>query len=448
LTASYSGRGSDPFPPLPLLAVAVYDVHLGHHSPADWHRHAKESLPVRWLLRGLAPSRSAWYAFRHRLSAPLLDLVHQTVRAALAEGLTSASRAALDGTLLAADSSRHHLLNQDALERRGARLDDADGLNGPPAPLRRGVGRTAAGRDRQRRLYFKLSQELGRRIAHNRNKRASKRKPDEDVRISPADPEAALGRDKEKVYRPLYNVQVLADVDTPLVLTYQVAAQANDAGLLGGVLKQAREGLGQGLSEVLADAGYAGGADLAAAEAEKVMVYAPWQSNDYSKPGKAKFYPKEKFTYLASEGAYECPAGQRLRQAGKSRTQRSGTGRVELTTYQAVAETCAACEQRSACTTAKKGRTISRGEDEGAIERLRERMATAEGRAKYRLRKEVAERLFADFKGHRGLRRVTGRGLKRVSACVGLTALGHNLIAMHSLRKNHSQPANAITLPP
>src|SRR5688500_9016811 len=70
LLAAYSGRGSAPFHPLPLLAVAVYEARLGHLSPALWHRHACESIPVRWLLRGLAPSRSAWYAFRDRLPGP------------------------------------------------------------------------------------------------------------------------------------------------------------------------------------------------------------------------------------------------------------------------------------------------------------------------------------------------------------------------------------------
>ncbi|MGL4552593.1 MAG: hypothetical protein ACRC33_15580, partial [Gemmataceae bacterium] len=42
----------------------------GHPSPAGWHQHATESLPARWLLRGLAPSRSAWYASRGRLPGP------------------------------------------------------------------------------------------------------------------------------------------------------------------------------------------------------------------------------------------------------------------------------------------------------------------------------------------------------------------------------------------
>src|SRR4051794_34118257 len=59
LCASYQGKGSAAFPPLLLLAVCLFQAHEGHFSPARWFKHARESIPVRWLLRGLVPSRSA-----------------------------------------------------------------------------------------------------------------------------------------------------------------------------------------------------------------------------------------------------------------------------------------------------------------------------------------------------------------------------------------------------
>ena len=93
--------------------------------------------------------------------------------------------------------------------------------------------------------------------------------------VSPSDPEAALGRDKEGVFRPLYNVQAADDLDSPLILAYEVFAQPNDAGLLGPMLARLREALGRPLRTLLADSAYAGGADLAAAAAAGVTVYAP-----------------------------------------------------------------------------------------------------------------------------------------------------------------------------
>ena len=67
--------------------------------------------------------------------------------------------------------------------------------------------------------------------ARNRPAPATSGKTREDV-ISTSDFQAALGRDKEKVFRPLYNLQVVQDIESPLVLGYEVFAQATDAGTL------------------------------------------------------------------------------------------------------------------------------------------------------------------------------------------------------------------------
>src|SRR5204863_3320480 len=68
LFRTYQGSGSRPFSPRLLLKAALYELHRAHLSPADWQRHARENEPLRWLLRGLEPSRARWYAFRDRLA--------------------------------------------------------------------------------------------------------------------------------------------------------------------------------------------------------------------------------------------------------------------------------------------------------------------------------------------------------------------------------------------
>jgi transposase len=453
LLSAYAGRGSPPYPPLPLLAVALLEAREGHLSPAAWLRHAEESIPIRWLLRGLAPSRSAWYAFRGRLPAPLLGLAHQAVRQAVAEGLTPAAAAAIDGTALAASSTRHHLLNEETLARRVARLDAAIAADtpapdmpapdtpAPDTPAPGWLGKTPGGRRRQRRHYAKIQKGLRRRQAINRLRPSSKRKPDSKVLISPGDPEAPLGLDKEKVYRPLYNVQLVADVGSPLVLTYLVADRPNDAGLLGTLLRQTREAAGHGLKEVLADSGYAGGADLAAAEAEGVTLYAPWQSNDYSEAKPGRKFGKEDFIWKAAEDAYECPEGKTLARNGTQKSARADGQRVELRMYRAKEADCAACPRRGECLAGKGPRAVSRTEYEEAVERLRERMGVEEGKTRYKKRKETVERLNADLKHHRKARRLTGRGLRRAEAEVGLLVLGHDLTALARLRRQAKEGA-------
>jgi transposase len=451
LFALYTGRGSPAYPPHRLLAVVLYELHFGHHSPAQWCRHAQESDPVRWLLGGHRPSRTAWYDFRDRIADVVLPLVQQVVRQAIADGFTPADRAAIDGTLIAANASRHHLQSQATLAQHLEQLEQAvDGaaVVSPERPA--WMAPTAAGRRQQIRRYRQAKEVMDQRQRRNGQKRVSKRTAAEKIRISVGDPEAAVGRDKEKVYRPLYNVQLLNDLDSPLILAYGVFAQPNDAGLLGGLLRQAQEGNGRAVASLVGDAGYAGGPDLAAAAALGTTVYAPWQQNDYSIKKVGKFYPKEAFTWLAAEQTYQCPAGQRLPLRSVSRTQRSGPERIELQLYAAESSCCQQCPLRPRCTGGKGPRTISRSEHEEQIEALRARMATAEGQALYKLRKQTAELANADVKTHRKLRRYSGHGLRRTTTETGLAVLRQNVVALSLLRHQRHLPAQAAatSLPP
>jgi hypothetical protein len=126
-----------------------------------------------------------------------------------------------------------------------------------PGPQRRPVrpGRTPAGRRRQQRRWLRAQQQLHRRQARNQGKRAGKRTDPARMVISPTDPEAAVGRDKRGVFRPLYNAQLVADLDSDLILGYEAFAQPNDNGLLPVMLRRAAQLLGHELGLALVDAG-------------------------------------------------------------------------------------------------------------------------------------------------------------------------------------------------
>jgi hypothetical protein len=82
------------------------------------------------------------------------------------------------------------------------------------------------------------------------------------------------------------------------------------------------------------------------------------------------------------------------------------------------------------CRRPDKGRTVSRSEYEAHIDALRTRMNTAAGKELYRQRCRTVELVNADWKEHRKLRRVSGRGRGRVQCQVGLVVLAHNLLAL------------------
>jgi hypothetical protein len=161
-----------------------------------------------------------------------------------------------------------------------------------------------------------------------------------------------------------------------------------------------------------------------------VAVYAPLPEPP---KGGGKYLPKSAFVWQAQERAYVCPQGHRLPLAGAGQEKRSGPDRVKVERYRCPAEHCLGCPRAAACTPAPAaGRTVSRSEYEGEVEALRERMGTEAAQALYRRRKQTVELVNADWKGHRQLRRFSGRGVGRAECQVGLIVLAHNLLTLRA----------------
>jgi hypothetical protein len=176
---------------------------------------------------------------------------------------------------------------------------------------------------------------------------------------------------------------------------------------------------GRALEQLAADSAYAGGADLAAAQAAHVTVYSPWQAQDPEAAAQpARQLPKSQFLWSAAEQTYRCPQGHCLEPEGVSRQQRATSAAVALQRFRRPPEYCTACPLRQRCTSnPAKGRTVSRSEHEERIEALRARMQTEEAKALYGLRRQSVELVNADWKQHRKLRRFSGRASPQENDC-------------------------------
>src|SRR6266700_5992737 len=130
--------------------------------------------------------------------------------------------------------------------------------------------------------------------------------------VSTGDPEAALGVDKDHVFRPLYTLQTIRDVDSPFILSYDVFAQATDAGTLPLMLERTEQLTGRRLKEVLADSGYVTGIDLALCAQAEITLYGPWKANDVHAPETPRLFTKAQFEWLPELENYRCPAGHLL----------------------------------------------------------------------------------------------------------------------------------------
>lgn len=447
LRASYSASGTPATDPLLMLRIVLIEMRRGRFRPAHWYQDTQENDALKWAGFGICPARTAWYIFHDRIGPFLEAWNRRVVERALAEKVSSGSQASLDGTTVEANASRHRLINPATLARRKEELNFVCALEErgeQVAPVPAWMARTPRTRCCQKQRYERAQERLAQLQAVNRRQDPHRRRDEKTIVVSTSDPEAALGRDKFHVFRPLYNTQLVCDVGSPLVLTYEVFAQPTDAGTLKPMLAKLANIRGLDLRKLLVDATYVTASNLALTEQAGILLYGPWQENDYrrtrpAKPGaKPKLLGKDQFTWKGDEQVYLCPAGQRLTWIGQDkRVQADGEVNV-MHSYRCDPQNCCACPLAARCTTnPRRGRSVKRSEHETLVEAHRARMATDEAKGIYKLRKQTVELGFADVKEHRCLRRFPRRGLDHARAHVGLIVLAHNLLVCYRNTAEH-----------
>jgi hypothetical protein len=485
-----------------MLKLLIYEHAQGRPQPVQWLKDLKENIAVQWLVYGLRPSQTTLYEFRDRVQPLLKQWNQQVVRTAIAEGHTDGSCGALDGTTVAANATRHRMINLATVEKRLEILDreigqeergdevtppieapepavqeirqgetgrdevtppteapEPEGSASPSttAPDATGASRaqkqswkakTSRGKKRQRDQYRRARAILKAKHVANQQRRKDKRKEEVKIRVAAGDPMAPFGLDKLNTYRPLYNVQTMSDVETDLVLAYATTQTIADNGQLLPMIERTMEVTNQPLKDVLVDSGYPSGEDLAECKKEGVTVYAPWNENSFTEEKRAAKkdqaqIPKDQFTFDASARSYRCPQGKPLTYRERSQQQRASGAYFTIEIYQADPSDCAGCPLKARCVRGRSGaRTVRRQGHEEYVEELRERMKQPEAKEKYRKRGCTVERRFGDWKTHCGLQRFSGQTPERADAQVGLTVLAHNLQTLEKLRIKKERQAD------
>jgi transposase len=441
LQACYSASGSPATDPVLMLRMVLIELRRGRFRPAQWYQDTQENEALKWAGFGICPGRTAWYTFHDRIG-PFLELWNRrVVEQSLAEKVSAGSRAARDGSTVEANASRHRLVNPATLTRRQADLEAACALDERGelvTAMPAWMARTPLTRGQQKHRYEQAPERWEQLQAVNQRQDPCRRRAPQQIVVRVSDPQAALGRDKFPVFRPLYNTQLVRDVGSPLILAYEVFAQPNDGGTLKPRLAKLAGIEGLEWKDLLVDAGYVTASNLALAEQGGITLYGPWQENDYSharppKPGaKPKLLAKDQFTWNAEGQVYICPEGHPLSWIGQDqRVQADGEVNV-MHSYRCEPCHCCACPRSGRCTTnPKRGRSVKRSEHETLVEAHRARMVADEAKAIYKLRKQTVELGFADVKQHRALRRFPRRGLNHARTHLALTVLVHNLLVRH-----------------
>ncbi|GAA4346428.1 IS1182 family transposase [Hymenobacter saemangeumensis] len=188
------------------------------------------------------------------------------------------------------------------------------------------------------------------------------------------------------------------------------------------------------LRDLLADAGYANGANYALLEAQQVTAWIP-VFGQY-KPEIAGF------AYNRSADAYTCAAGKVL-----------PFHRHEVTTdgswvklYWAAYSDCQQCPLKSTCVPGAKRKQLTKTIYDAAYYRAWQRQQTRRGHRQRRLRQSTVEPVFGHLLHHYGLRRMNVRSQAGAHKTMLLTAVAYNLKKLLKHRPQQ-QLSLAIALP-
>jgi transposase len=358
--------------PCVLLALWLYATLEGVGSARALERLCRAHAAYRWLCGGVPVNYHGLSDFRSA-DGDLLDrILGESVAVLAAEGLIELDELAVDGTKVAANAGRGSFRSAAGLEgyeaaagRRVARLRaEVESDPGAQAARRRAAQERAAREVEERAAAARrklTALQEEKAERQQRHKKAEQAK--REPKASTTDPQARIMRMPDGGFRPAYNVIVAAATEGQAVLGVQVSERRNDSGLAPPMVEAVTARHGKSPRRLLADS---------------TMVT---QKEIVALAGEAEA-PVEVYTPLPTEKADAKAQSVRRREA-------------------------------------------ERRKEPAALREWRARMASEDGKARYRRRGRV-ETVNANFKNH-GLSRFRLRGLEKVRCEALLQAIAHNI---------------------
>ena len=255
---------------------------------------------------------------------------------------------------------------------------------------------------------------------------------------SPTDPDARISVKPGKARALNYLCSLAVDTAQGVISHVQADfADSRDSLHLPRLLTGLQRRLGTNelcLRDLLADAGYANGANYALLEAQHITAWVPVFG---------QYKPKMSgFTYERRPDAYACAAGKVL-----------PFYRYHVTTdgnwvklYRAAYRDCQQCPLKPTCVPGAKCKQLTKTIYDAAYYRAWQRQQTQRGYRQRRLRQNTVEPVFGHLLHHYGLRRMNVRGLAGAHKTMLLTAVAYHLKKLLKYRPTH-QIGAVVALP-
>ena len=407
-----AATGRPGYEPQMLMGLYIWG-HLNRvRSSRKLEKECERNLEVIWLMKTLRPDFKTIADFRKNNIEAIKQVVVRFRLWCASEGMFGKELVSIDGSKFRASNSRDRNYNETKLKKIIERerekveqylkeMEEADRQE------------SAEGKLSSQQLQEKIEKMKKKLVAHEQL--LSCLKESEEKQISLTDEESRLMKTNNEGYEVSFNVQLVVDDKNKLIVDYDASNEGNDKGQLAPMASKGKEALGVAELAVVADAGYYDGEDLKECEQSGIIAYVPEPQSSAKALG---VFGAEEFKYDPERDRYVCPQGEELTVRTKERI-----GGKEYRIYRTNA--CAACPMKSQCTSSKKGRKLRRWEEQAVIDRLRKRMQQRPNVMKER--KRMAEHPFGTIKRAMGHSYFLLRGIKKVTAEIGLTVLAYNI---------------------
>jgi transposase len=408
--------GNSEYDPKAMLKLFVYGYSYGTKSSRKLEREIHHNLSFIWLMGGLKPDHKTIAEFRRKNKEALKKVLRQCARMCLKLDLIAGNVLFVDGTKIRANAARGKTHDQAYYEQHLSEIDSRiEQLVEECEKIDE--------MEKDQKSWVEMDRELTQKkqLQERMQEVLKTLKETGRTEINLTDPDCALMHSIQGSHAS-YNVQSVVDDKNGLIVHAEAVQEATDVNQFATQIDQAHETLEEPCKVACADAGYADTEELQKIDSQQIKVIVPSQRQAlHEEEGP---FSKSHFRYDKGQNCYWCPEGHRLRYDWTDKE--SGKRYYQITN----GKICGCCVHYGQCTSAKKGRRITRM----ALEEMKEKFETQyeepESQEIYNRRKTRAELPFGHVKRNLKTDGFLMRGRSGVNAETSLLGTCFNLVRM------------------
>ena len=425
---SVKSEGRPPYAPSVMLKLYLYGYSGGvrMRSSRRLEAESRRNVELMWLIEEMNPSHMSIAAFRSGHAKELKSVFKRFGLLLKGMELLGAQTVAIDSTKIRGVNSKGNNYTEKEVKeylehltvKSDSYLKELDAMDKEETSPDSALG------VRQEEVKGLLEQLKEKQKKYKDLQLQMKEQKVTQISTTDADTRLMQGADGGNTVG--FNIQTATDAKHSLIADFEVTNEGDRHALLA-VATSAKETLAAESLMVMADKGYHSGTELAACEGADIVALVATQQYFVPKAVPDERYNKEHFIYDKEQDSYSCPEGHQLTSNGSRLRRDKLLGKEEIEVFFKDYKTtkCATCPVRHLCTTAVKGRVISRFEYQDAVDANNKRVA--DNPEVYARRKCIAEHPYGTIKRAWGYTYTLLKGIKKAGAEMSLIFTCYNI---------------------